>query len=237
MKNIEFEGLTCFTVNLEIGHSPLSDKFGNLILESDPQPDYYALQNFPPNANHVKDRHIYLLAKNQTNCFQDIVLTVSHKLKTRLHKHLRIFPGQMTFHNKDFQTVRINTITTKDLPLIIRELEKSGIELMRDKRVATYTSRLYFKKYIEFIELESGVYQDIDNLNRYFFKISHKIDFDEFTVKMDRIKNNCQFHLFDPFFASLFIKREAVYFIGIYSEHCDQSRFGDLKKQITELFY
>ncbi len=237
MKNIEFEGLTCFTVNLEIGHSPMSDKFGILIIESNPQPDYYALQNFPPNTNHVNDRHIYLLANNQTNCFQDIVLTVSYNLKSRLHKDLRIFPGQMTFHNKDFQAVRINTTTTKDLPVIIRELQNNGVELMKDKKVATYSSRLYFKKFIEFIELESGVYQDIDNLNRYFFKISHKPNFDEFTIKMEKIKNNCQFHLFDPFFASLFIKMESVYFIGIYSEHCDQARFGDLKQQIAELFY
>ncbi len=237
MRNIEFEGLTCFTVDLEVGHSPLSEKFDCLILESDPKPDYYALQNFPPNASRVSDRHLYLLVKNQKNCFQDIVLKASFKLKLLLDKDVRIFPGQMTFHNKDFQAVRINTSKIDDIPLIMEEMEKDGVEFMKDRKVDNYLSIIYYKKYLEFVELEDGVYQDNDNENRYFFKIPGLIEFNMFRKKMDQIKNNCSFHLFDSFFVSLFIKEEAHSFIGIYSKHCDKTRFGDLKKEISENFY
>ena len=237
MKKVEFEGLTCFTVDLEVGHSPLSEKFNCLVLESNPEPDYYALQNFPPNERHVSDRHIYLLAKDHKNCFQDIVLKASYKLKSRLRKDVRLFPGQMSFHNKDYQGIRINTSTVEVIPIIIDELKKDGIVLMGDRKVESYTSLIYYKKYLEFVELEEGVYQDNDNKNRYFFKIPNFVEFDEFRAKMDKIKNNCNYHLFDSFLASLFIKEAAHSFIGIYSKHCDKTRFGDLKKEITNLFF
>ncbi len=237
MIKVKFEGLTCFTVDLEVGHSPLSEKFNYLVLESNPEPDYYALQNFPPNQRHVSDRHIFLLAKHQKNCFQDNVLKAAYKLKSRLHKDIRIFPGQMTFLNKDFQAVRINTKTAEEIPLLIDELEKDGIVLMGDRKVAAYTSLIYYKKYLEFVELENGVYQDNDNNNRYFFEIPGFVEFEDFRSKMDKIKNNCNYHLFDSFLASLFIKETAHSFIGIYSEHCDQKRFSDLKNEIGNLFY
>ena len=236
MKNVKFEGLTCFTVDLQVGHSPLSEKFNYLVLESNPEPDYYALQNFPPNQKHVNDRHIYLLAKYQKNCFQDIVLKATYKLKSKLNKDVRIFPGQMSFHNKDFQAIRINTTTTEEISIFINELEKDGIVLMGDRKAEPYTSLIYYKKYLEFVELEKGVFQDNDNENRYFFKIPGFVEFDEFRIRMDKIKNNCNYHLFDSFLASLFIKEEAHSFIGIYSKHCDKARFGDLKREINNLF-
>lgn len=236
MKKVEFEGLTCFTVDLEVGHSPLSEILNCLVLESNPEPDYYALNNFPPNERYVNDRHIYLLAKYHKNCFQDIVLKASYKLKSRLHKDARIFPGQMTYHNKDYQAIRINTKTTKELPLLINELEKDGITLIGNRKIEPFESLIYYKKYLEFIELEDGVFHDNDNENRYFFKIPNFIEFLEFRIKMDKIKNNCNYHLFDSFLVSLFIKEAAHNFIGIYSKHCDRARFGELKKEINNLF-
>ncbi len=73
MNNKEFNGLACFTENVEIAYSSLSNKFGVLILQSDANPDYYARQNFPPSKESGKDQYLYLVAKKQISCFQDII--------------------------------------------------------------------------------------------------------------------------------------------------------------------
>ena len=53
MKTKKIDGITCFFVELMVARSPLSDQMNRLILESDPMPDYYAKNIFPPNEKHT----------------------------------------------------------------------------------------------------------------------------------------------------------------------------------------
>ena len=236
MKNIAFQGLTCFTVKLEVNRCDRSKQLGVLLLESDPNPGYYSKQNFPPNKKNNEDRHCYLLVKNAVNCFQDIILRQSRDLKTKFNHKLHITPGQMTFENKSFQCVRVNTEEVELLPELITILKLNGIEFLSDTKVKKYTSLIYFKKYIEFAQLMEGVFQDIDVPARYFFSIDKPVDFNEFESKMELIKNNCNFHLFDSFSTHFFLKEDVQDFVGIYSEHCDENRFTELQKELKVRF-
>ncbi len=58
MKDTIIGGMTCFRFEKKMDKSPLSSKNGCLILESDPNPDYYAKGNFPPN-KHDKSWHLF----------------------------------------------------------------------------------------------------------------------------------------------------------------------------------
>jgi hypothetical protein len=84
--------------------------------------------------------------------------------------------------------------------------------------------------------MEEGVYNDTNNKNRYFFEIPKHIEHDELKKGITQIKNNCDYHLFDSFIVTLFYKNGVRDFIGIYSLHCDETRFGELKKQISSIF-
>ncbi|OYT12853.1 MAG: hypothetical protein B6I19_08175 [Bacteroidetes bacterium 4572_114] len=105
-----------------------------------------------------------------------------------------------------------------------------------DKKVDAYTSFIFFKKYTSFINIEKGVYQDESNQHRFFFEIPKQIEFNQFKKGMEQIKNNCDYHLFDSFLVFLFYKNKIKDFIGIYSQHCDKSRFGELKQEIKKHF-
>ena len=236
MKNIEFSGLTCFKVLLKVNRSPVSDEMNVLVLESDPNPDYYSKRDFSPNKKHVGDRHLYLLVKNQINCFQDVVLRTTNRIKRTYNFDMHIHPGFMTFQNKDVPCIRINTSNIDQLPIIIDEFNKIGISFKKDQNVKAYESFIHFKKYIHFEKIDENVFQDKDNPNRFFFQIDKFIELEDFIKGMKNIKYNCDFHLFDAFLAEIFIGEDALDFIGVYSKHCDKDRFAELKQEIKKQF-
>ena len=236
MENIEFNGLTCFKEFLKVSRSPLSENMSCLILESDPNPNYYAKGNFPPNKEHVGDRHLYLLVKDHVNCFQDVILRNTNKIKRKFNSKMYIHPGFMSFQNKNISCIRLDATNTDQLAFLINELQNLGIKFLKDQKINDYESFINFKKYIKFEKIEDGIYRDKDNPNRFFFHVNRDIEFNDLVKGMERIKNNCDFHLFDSFLAEIFIDEEMFDFIGIYSKHCDKNRFGELKKEITKQF-
>ena len=237
MKNIELEGITCIKAMLKIVRPPLSENIKYLILESDPNPDYYALHNFPPNAEHNNVRHLYLLVKNKIHCFQDVILRNMNQLREQFGSTMYIYPGSMTFQNEDYQCIRLDTTSVDQLPQLIEALQKLGLVFIKDRKAKDYTGLVNYKKYIESLKIEEGVYQDKNDPNRFFFQVNMQIDFEKFLEGMVHIKNMCEFHLFDSFLAEIFIKNEVNDFIGIYSKHCDKNRFGELKQEIQKTFF
>ncbi len=235
MKTAELNGLTCYNFKKEVAHSPLSSELKCLILESDPTPDYYALNNFPPNKRD-SEMHLFLPIKKSLNCFQDIVLRKTCCLNETFATDLHVTPGQLIFRNENHQCIRVRASETKHLKAVKDELEKIGIEFMSDTKINQYETTIFYKKYTEFVKIEENVYQDKANANRYFFPISNHIELNEFLEGIKTIKNNCDYHRFDSFLSFIFIKEKVQDFIGIYSEHCDKTRFGELKEQIKKIF-
>jgi len=236
MKTVNIDGLTCFSVELEVARSPLSDSMNYLILESDPTPGYYAKGDFPPNVKHVSDRHLYLPIKKSVNCFQDVIYRKANQFTKKLGSALSIYPGQMTFQNEDHQCLRLNLNTAEQLPVLIKEFTDLGLQFYLNKQVKTYNCNIYYKKYTSFINIEDGVYRDENNVHRYFFEIHHQVEFEVFKNGIEQIKNNCDYHLFDSYLVMLYYKDHIKDFIGIYSKHCDETRFGELKQEIKKQF-
>ncbi|MEN8228087.1 MAG: hypothetical protein ABFS38_08010 [Bacteroidota bacterium] len=236
MKKVEFEGFTCFAFDVNVSRSPLSDSIGHLLLESSSFPDYYARNNFPPNKNHFTDRHLYLLVKEQLICFQDHVLRSAYLLRQKQNLTIKAFPGQIKYHNQVYQSIRINLKDIEELPLLIEELESLGIDIVKDKKAADDNSHVVYKKYTEYEKLDDGIFRDHHNENRYFFSVPRLLDYNQFSEAMDQIKRSCNYNLFDSFLSYLFVREKMMEFIGIYSNHCDQSRFKDLKMEISRRF-
>lgn len=235
MDTIEFDGIACYNVEINLGKSPLSGQSKILILETNSQPDYYSRANFPPN-KHQGNWRLFLLVKKHIDCFQDIVLKKAYQINQKLSEKSEIMPGQMSVGSKTQQCIRINLTGTENLEIIIKELQSLGIEFVSDKKMAPFTSKVFFKRYTEFVKMEDGVYHDSKIKGRYFFEINNNIELDTFNEGIKKIKHNCDFHLFDTFLSFIFIKGKGQDFIGIYSEHCDEARFGELKKFIKLTF-
>ena len=235
MKTINFEGLTCFTFKSTVNYSSLSKDAKCVILESSSNPDYYAKQHFPPSKSSFK-RHLFIPVKKSVTCFQDSVIRAVVKIREKTNQHLHIYPGQISFENKIHQCIHMRIEDLNLLDILIKELKEIDIEFYTNKKVKPYESTMIFKKHTRFSELMASVYQDADNENRFFFKISNHIEFDKFEKGMEQIKINCNYHLFDSFLSHFFVKDTVEDFIGIYSKHCDKNRFNELKENIEKVF-
>ncbi|MCK5822027.1 MAG: hypothetical protein KAH17_09070 [Bacteroidales bacterium] len=236
MANNDFNGITCFTLEQEVAHSALSDSLNVLMLDSDPNPSYYSRQNFPPSEKKTAEKHLYILAKKHINCFQDIIIRHARQIGNETNQGLEVFAGQMTYQNEPRQCVRINATDTTQLPILLSKLAELDVQLINNKKVTPYTSLIFYKKFIEFIQIEEGVYADKNNKNRFFFAVDKQLDYAELSTGIQIIKNNCNYHLFDAFLASAFVDNMALDFVGIYSDHCDKNRFGELKENIKRVY-
>lgn len=236
MEKIKYSGIACYNVNVKLGRSELSNEKGVLVLETNHQPDYYAKANFPPN-KHQNNWRLFLIVKEHIDCFQDTVLKKAYQINKMLDTNVEINPGQLKFYNKEYQCIRLEITTKEVLGIIIDELKSLGITFLKDKKVEDYQTNLFFKRYTELIEIRDGVCKDIKISGRYFFPIESILELDEFRKGMDRIKHSCNFHLFDSFLSFMFIEGgKGQEFIGIFSNHCDEERFSELKKNIENIF-
>lgn len=232
---IVYEGLACYNVEILVEKSFLSEKTGKLILETNPLPEYYSRANFPPS-NLPKKWRLFLMVDSHMDCFQDHVLRYTHALMKSMPQIIELMPGQITMGEHSQLCVRVNTSDLGIIDQLILELQKLNIKLAKNKKFESAQTVVFYKRYTEFVKINDGVYRDSIIHGRYFFEIDHLTNLKDFNQGIKKIKNSCNFHLFDSFLSTLFIKGEAKDFIGIYSEHCDENRFGELKKHIEQVF-
>ncbi len=235
MKSIDLYGTTCYNFEDKLGKSSYSGISDILILESDPNPNYYSRSNFPPN-KHQKSWRLYLLVKKSINCFQDKILRQSYIINEKLKLDIDILPGHIDFEHKEIQCIRINTHDVSVLDSIINELKKTGIEFIKNKKVKDFETTIFFKQYTEFVEMQEGVYRNSKVDGMYFFEIDKLIEWDIFLEGVEKIKNNCNYHLFDSFLSFNIAKGKATDYVGIYSKHCEEERFSELKENIHKVF-
>lgn len=235
MKDIDFEGLSCYTVKLKVSRAAISEELKYLCLESDSNPDYYAKHHFPPNKqSNVMD--ISIPVKKDVSCFQDIVIRTAVKIRENYGQHFGIFPGQMIYENKNRACVHLRVHNFDMVADLLQELKKKKISFYSDKKIEDYETIVFYKKHTRFVKLQEGVYQDKDDENKYFFQIDKHIEFDKFSEGMEQIKLNCDFHLFDSFLIHHFTNDTVKDFIGIHSKHCDKNRFNELLENIKHVF-
>ncbi len=234
MENTALEGLVSISTKLNVARSPYSKELKYLILETDPTPGYYSKGNFPENKKRVLDHHFYLVAKNPVNCFQDVILRYSAELNARSELSVHVFPGQMTFLNKDFQCIRIRTSDIDKMPELINDLKTHGISFLKDRKVNPFVSSIQYKYYIEFEEIHEGIYKNRLKSNRFFIRMPGFIDFDTFSNIIQKVKDNCNFHLFDASHTSIYYRNSVIDFVRIYSRHCDENRLPEFKEKLEQ---
>ena len=232
MNNNSIEGYACFTERLDIAVSPFSKKNGILILESDPEPGYFSKNGFPENLAHASDHHLYILTRHPVTCFQDRVIEHSFRVKNKLNINLHISPGQLSFLNIQHNCIRMRTQEVDSIKPFLDDLKKLDISFVRHTKMQPVKSIIHFKKHIGIKLVDEGIYSDVFDKNRHFVEIPRHIELDqleEFEKIIDRIKNNCQFNMFNAALVSLARRDRVLNLIAIYSKHCDESKLPEFK--------
>ncbi len=236
MDSIAFSKMVCFSTELPMAAYPGADQYKVLVLESDPVPGYFTEGGFPENENmrHLHDHHLYLVIKNPVSCMQDKIIRHASLIKKKHKLLLHASPGQITLFNDVYPCIRIRTSELSHLDVFIEEFQKIGIKFSHPKKVKPYISFIQYKKYIDFVQLADGVYQDAYEKNRYFVTIPKDIEFADFKKMMSDAKNNCDFNMFDASLVYYHEKDGTHDMVSLYSEHCDTSRLPEMKEYLEK---
>ncbi|MBN2663814.1 MAG: hypothetical protein JXR68_09215, partial [Bacteroidales bacterium] len=232
MDKIALSGLTCITRNYELSRLELDKDFKYLILNSGQAKGYYSRGNFLHDQKKSSDFHLFLIVKKSPACFQDIVIRESLILSRDLKCDIHLGPGQITFENKPTLMVRFKASDASHIDKVVETLNNKGVEFVKNKNIDDFNTIAFYKKYIEYKQIYTDIYQDNTVKSRYFIKIPGLVSFDEFCKIMKSIKNNTKFHMFEAFFAQLYYHNSMLDFAGIYSKNCQLDKFEEFKKEI-----
>ena len=237
MEEVKYKGLACYNSTVMLDKSvEFSKKNKLLVLETNSYPDYYSIEHFPPN-NHQKDWRLFLLVENHINCFQDMVLKEAYKIKRKFSDVIDIKPGQLDFKGNKYLCVRLFIKNSDVISPIVSILQNMGLSFAKDTSVEKYESLHYYKRYTELTKIIDGVYRDIIIPGYYYFSIDQNVEYEEFLIGIKKIKHSCNFHMFDSMLSFMFTdSNKGQDFIGIYSEHCDENRFAEMKILINNTF-
>lgn len=228
-------GYLCFFTTLKLSSFNPNGNNEWMILESHSAPGYYSVANFPINERRQFDRHLYIVVKKPTPCFQDMVLRKSGEIIRDRNLTLYASPGQLTLFNKNYQCIRVRVSQIDDIYPLIDSLKAEGVEFLKYKKIKTYSSFIQHKKYIKFRKLEDCIYQDEQVPNRYFIQIPRPVDYNEYEKMIEDIKYNCKFNHFDASLAYLNQGDHTFDFAALYSDHCENNRLSEFKEQIDKL--
>lgn len=236
MSDLAYTGLACISRNYNLSKINFDDNFKYLLLHSGNASGYYSRGNFLHDQKKSKDFHLFLVVKKSPVCFQDLVIRESIKLSRDLDCDISLSPGQINFENKPTLMVRFRANNIEHVNAVVKALENQNIELVKDKKTEKYETLAFYKKYIEFKEIQEDVYQDNEVSARYFIKIPGLVSYDEFQKIINNIKNTSKYHMFDAFLVQLYYKNKMIDFAGIYSKNCNIDKFGDLKTEIIKQY-
>jgi hypothetical protein len=112
------------------------------------------------------------------------------------------------------------------------DLKKLNIKFVGHTNMQPIKSIVHFKKHIEIKPISQGIFSDIFDKNRHFVEIPQHIELnelEEFEKIIEKIKNNCQFNMFNAALVSIARRDRVINMIAIYSKHCDESKLPEFK--------
>jgi len=234
MENIAYRGTACITRKYMLTRLNFDDDFKYLILNSGNAQGYYSRGNFLHDQKKSKDFHLFLVVKKNVFCFQDIIYRENLKISRDFKCNLHMNPAHIKYENKPAAAIRIRPIDIEHIDAIIESLSEQGIEFVKNKKVDPFETVTFYKKYIEFKELQEGVYQDNSVNARYFIKIPGLVSYDEFVKIMNSIKHTTKFKMFDHFLTQLYYNNKIIDFAGIYSKNCQLDKFEEFKQELIK---
>lgn len=236
MNNITYSGLTCISRSYNLKRLDFDKNCKHLILHSGNAKGYYSRGNFLHDQKKSQDFHLFLIVKKGSSCFQDVVIREGIKIARDFKCEIHLSPGQINFENKPTLAIRFRPTEIEHLDTVVKALTKHNIKFVKDKKIEPFQSTIFYKRYIEFKQLQDGVFQDNNIDSRYFIQMPGLISYEEFEKMMNKIKNTTKFKMFDYFLAQLYHKDKMIDFAGVYSKNCQIDMFDEFKKEIIKQY-
>lgn len=143
-------------------------------------------------------------------------------------------PGNISLYNESVGAIRVKHLSYEEAGLLVDAFEKQGIDFMRERKIAEYSSIIHITKYFEITGIAPGIFSDKNWKGMYYIEIPAKLKWSSFEkITMD-IKHNVEDRSFDAALTSMYDQTGLIDFVRIYDEHAAAEKLAFIQKKYLE---
>lgn len=207
-------------------------KFNELILEDlDPFPGFYDHYHIPVNEEEQKPRSVFAVIKTKGLDEMDDFIRTTVKIKKVTGLNFDAVLGWLEYQNSTAGCIRIKMEDYADLPAIIDNYSKNGIEFLANRTVKPYVSLIAIRKYMILEEIAPRIFRDTEMSDTYYIKVEKHIPWSDFERISISIRNNWDHKVYDAAQAGIYCKSGVVELVRIYDRHTSPERLQYLKEK------
>jgi hypothetical protein len=190
-----------------------------LVLETlEPFPGYHGT-TVP---DRTDPRSMFLVTNTFYN--EDKIIRAIQSVKKNYAFNFDGAPGLINLYNEPAGAIRIKYIHYQQVGEIASALQEEGINFMKARRVAAYSSLIKITKFFSVNKVSEGIYNDESWKEMYYLHVPVEMNWNAFEKITNSIKHNVEDNNFDAALMTMYDQYGVLDFIRIYDEQCCQGK-------------
>jgi len=206
------------------------DDRSTLIFETEhPYSGYYGTtvpDKDDPKSLFIVTRHHYI---------DDKVIRSVREIKKYYSFAFDAVPGSITNNNKVYGVIRIKCLSHVRILELSSAFRKNGIEIMSKQRISPFHGIIRLTKYFNTMEVEEGIYFDLDNQAFAYIEIGRHLRWNSFEGITQHVMNNVEGFTFDAALATMYDQTGVLDFVRVYDEARSEEKLRIVRNRYLEL--
>lgn len=205
--------------------------FPYLVLEDkNPFPGYYDHKNTP---GERKPTFLFFVINPANTSTPDELIRITSKIQKGFKRTFDAQPATINLYNRKHDCIRVDFDEFYIINDLLSAYVKEGIELLKARKVEEYKSFIKVYGFFELEEVESGVFKNITDPNKYYLEIPDMPPWLAFRKMVIATKNSSEFKTFDAALASIYQRGILLDFVRIYTEKAETEKLIALHKKFN----
>ena len=143
-------------------------------------------------------------------------------------------PGTINFQNNPVNVIRFKFISYHAISELIECFRETGIEFMKSKKVAPYTSIIKIRRHFKMNEIQEGIFRDGDNNQTYYIQVPVQLRWATFEKITMQLKYNLENNNFDAAQTSVFTEFGLLDLVRIYDQDASPGKLQFIRNNYLE---
>ncbi|MDP2721194.1 MAG: hypothetical protein Q8O72_00440 [Bacteroidales bacterium] len=143
-------------------------------------------------------------------------------------------PGTVNLQNNPVNVIRFKQMSYHAIAELIEYFRESGIEFVKAKKVAPYTSLIRIRKYFKMNEIYENIFHDADNSETFYIQVPIQMRWNTFEKITMQLKYNIENNNFDAAQTSLFTEHGLMDMVRIYDQDSTPAKLKFIQNNYLE---
>lgn len=127
-------------------------------------------------------------------------------------------PGTVNLQNNPVNVIRFKQMSYHAIAELIEHFKETGIEFLKAKKVAPYTSIIRIRRYFKMNEIHENIFHDASNSETFYIQVPIQMRWNTFEKITMQLKYNIEDNNFDAAQTSIFTEHGLLDLVRIYDQ-------------------